>query len=162
MKTTKKILLIEDDKDDQRFFIEALSEILEVRLFGLANNGKEALEQLEKAEILPDLIFTDINMPIMGGIECFSEILNNPRIKNIPVVFLTNDMARIKDILQLGAKTFINKPSDERILCQKIRQAIQQELKPNLMPTGSFFKGLSNKSIFEQNAPAQLFFTANP
>jgi len=79
-------------------------------------------------------------------------------MKNIPVVFLTNDMDRIKEILQLGGKTFINKPSNQKILCQKIRQAIQKALKPN---PSLDFKGSVNKLIFEQNVPGQTFFIVN-
>ncbi len=140
MKTSKKVLLIEDDQDDQWFFKEAISKINKVSLFGLAKNGKEALEQLEEADVLPDIIFSDINMPVMGGVECFMKILKNPRIKNIPVVFLSNDMSNIENILQLGSCAFINKPSDEKTLRLKIQQAIRQEFYINTFSTNSYFK----------------------
>ncbi len=131
MKTSKKILLIEDDQDDQCFFKEALSKINEASLFGLANNGKEALKQLNESEVLPDIIFSDINMPVMDGVECFMKILNSPRISKIPMFFLTNDMTKIDKMLQLGARAFINKPIDEKTLCIKIRQALRREFSEN-------------------------------
>jgi len=150
MKTSKKVLLIEDDQDDQWFFKEALSKINKVCLFGSAKNGKEALEQLDECEILPDIIFSDINMPVMGGVECFMKILKNPRIKNIPMVFLTNDMSNIENILQLGSCAFINKPSDEKTLRLKIEQAIQQEFYISPFSTNSCFNSSYNGLALEQ------------
>jgi CheY-like chemotaxis protein len=85
MKIAKSILLVEDDKDDQIFFIQALSEIENATLFHIANNGKEALEKLANCTVFPDLIFTDINMPVMNGTEFLSAIMKNPYTQNIPV-----------------------------------------------------------------------------
>jgi len=72
MKAVKTILVIEDDIDEQQFFIQALNSISNASLYFVANNGKEALEQLNKTTVLPDLIFSDIQMPIMNGIECLA------------------------------------------------------------------------------------------
>ncbi|MBB6004385.1 response regulator [Arcicella rosea] len=146
MKTTKKVFLIEDDQDDQWFFKDALSKINKVCFWGLAQNGNEALKQLKEADLLPDIIFSDVNMPIMGGVECYMNILKNPETKNIPVVFLTNDMSNIEKVLQLGACAFINKPSDEKTLRLKIQQVIRQEFYINPFATNNYlqssFKGL--------------------
>lgn len=57
MKTTKTILLVDDD---QETFIQALREIKQVSLFNVFNNAKEAIEMLHDAQQLPDLIFMDI------------------------------------------------------------------------------------------------------
>lgn len=152
MKTTKKVFLIEDDQDDQWFFKDALSKINKVSLLGLAKNGKDALEQLEESEVLPDIIFSDINMPVMGGVECFIKILKNPRIKNIPVVFLTNDMSSIEKVLQLGACAFINKPSDEKTLRIKIQQVIRQKFYINLFSTNNYLQSSLKGLALAQNA----------
>lgn len=124
MNNSKNVFLVEDDKDDQFFFINAVSEIKNVTVSFVANNGKEALEQLENSATLPDIIFMDINMPLMNGIECLTEIIKTIRIKNIPVVMLTTDTGNIQQVQQLGAKAFIKKPSDGKILRQKIEQMI--------------------------------------
>ena len=124
MNSSKNILLVEDDKDDQLFFSEAISEIKNVTLCHVANNGREALDKLENSAILPDIIFMDINMPLMNGIECLTEISKNSKTKNIPVVMLTTDTGKMKLIHELGAKAFIKKPSSGKILREKIEQMI--------------------------------------
>ena len=79
----KSIFLVEDDKDDQDFFTEALNEIANTKLFAIASNGIEALLRLKHSIILPDIIFMDINMPVMNGIECLVELTQNPLTKYI-------------------------------------------------------------------------------
>jgi CheY-like chemotaxis protein len=58
----------------------------------LATNGVEALEKLE--DLTPDLILLDIMMPYQNGKEVFKKIKQDDRLKNIPVVFLTNVSAQ--------------------------------------------------------------------
>lgn len=54
MNSLKSILLVEDDEDDQIFFVSALSELKNATLFDLANNGKAALERLSNTVVMPD------------------------------------------------------------------------------------------------------------
>src|SRR5687767_3422161 len=86
MNTPKSIFLVEDDKDDQFFFTECIEKIENATLYGVASTGREALDKLENSPKLPDMIFMDISMPRMNGIECLTEIIKNPRLKNIPVL----------------------------------------------------------------------------
>src|ERR1022692_4204447 len=81
MNTSKSVLLVEDNEHDQLFFIRALSEIENATLYDIANNGKEAHDKLENPVILPDHIFLDLNMPVMDGIECLTEIIKKPQTK---------------------------------------------------------------------------------
>jgi CheY-like chemotaxis protein len=76
---------------------------------------------------LPDLIFMDINMPIMNGIECMAEINKNPLYKNIPVVILSTDVSRAELIFNLGAKAFIKKPSETGKLRLKIEEMVHRD-----------------------------------
>ena len=124
MKKSKSILLVEDDKDDQFFFIEAMSKIENATLFAVANNGKEALNWLENSATLPDIIFMDINMHVMNGIECLTLIMKNPLICHIPVVMLTTSSAQKELTHTLGASAYIKKPFDETSLYKKIEQMI--------------------------------------
>jgi len=130
MKKTKRILLIEDDEDDQGFFIEAISGIQNIMLYHIAKNGKEAIDKLKNSEVLPDIIFTDINMPLMNGIECFLEIVKNPRTKNIPVVFLSTDTGQKALVVKLGAKGFIQKPTDNQTLSRQLSQMVMSISSP--------------------------------
>ncbi len=127
MNTPKSVLLVEDDKDDQEFFIMAIDQIHNAILFGVANNGQEALDKLMYSITLPDLIFSDINMPMMNGIQYLSEIVKNPRTQNIPVVMLTTDTSKRELVHQLGAKAFIEKPSDSTTLRNILERVINQD-----------------------------------
>ena len=81
-----KVLLIEDDPLVVRMYQKVLSfEGFEIES---APNGKEGLEKAK--EIKPDLIFLDIMMPKMNGIEVLERIKADPKIKDIPVIMLTN------------------------------------------------------------------------
>ena len=126
-KCAKSIFLVEDDKDDQDFFLDALKEIANTNLFAIANNGIEALYKLKHSTILPDIIFMDINMPMMNGMECLKAVTNNPLTKHIPVIILTTDGNCKELIQQLGARAFIKKPSNCKVLVDKIEQLINMD-----------------------------------
>jgi CheY-like chemotaxis protein len=131
MQTHKRILLIEDDLDDQLFFKEAICSIGDTELLYIANNGLEALVWLNSTTQIPDLIFSDINMPLMDGIECYSEILKNKRTSKIPVVFLSSDTYRINLLGEMGIKVFIKKGGDDYKMSLQIKQAINLSLMNN-------------------------------
>jgi len=128
MKKSKSILLVEDDKDDQSFFINALNKIENTTLYDVANNGKEALDKLKKSVVLPDVIFTDINMPVMNGIEYLTEIIKNPYLSKIPVVFLSSSSLPKELTVKLLAAAMIKKTSDQEKLRSNIEEAINSNV----------------------------------
>ena len=112
--THKKVLLIDDDKDDQLFFLDAIQEIDKLVTCDLADNGKKGIEKLTTNPPPPDIIFLDLNMPVMNGFECLTYLQMDVEFKKIPVVVFTtssnpNDKEKAK---KLGAKLFVTKPSD--------------------------------------------------
>lgn len=84
------ILIAEDDE----FIRDIYNRIFSMNGYTviLATNGMEALEKLE--EITPDLILLDIMMPYQNGKEVFKKIKQNEKLKDVPVVFLTNVSAQ--------------------------------------------------------------------
>ena len=85
------IVIIEDDKDDQEMLkevIEGLGYKNEIKFF---ENCKEGIDYLMETKDKPLLILSDINMPVMSGIEMRSKIIENDylRQKSIPFVFLS-------------------------------------------------------------------------
>ena len=109
---THTILIIDDDTDDVELFCETLAGINGGIGCLSAGNGQEGLLLLKKTELLPDLIFLDLNMPRMNGKQCLKELKANERFREIPVIIYTT--SRIKDdmreTMQLGASGFITKP----------------------------------------------------
>jgi len=112
MKKVKRIFLIEDDEHEQDMFSYLLRFVDGVILQDIAADGVEALDKLDRAAILPDVIFTDIHMPRMNGIECLSEIRKRPQLHAIPVVVMSTDTSRVDLMRALGARAFIKKIGD--------------------------------------------------
>ncbi len=79
-----------------------------------ATNGQEGLEAMDMHDI--DMIFSDINMPIMGGIEMVSLIKQNSKFKFIPVVMLTteSDPQMKQKGKELGVKAWMLKPFNKQ------------------------------------------------
>jgi len=105
-------MLIDDDEDDRDFFLQVMEQIFPNKVCETAANGKIALDSLNSTPVLPDLIFLDLNMPLMNGRQFLQEIRNHRRLLNIPVVILSTsgDPQTIRDTLTLGARYFITKP----------------------------------------------------
>ena len=119
----KSVLLVDDDIDDQQFFIEALGAIENTNLFGVANNGKEALSMLQNSISRPDHIFMDFNMPRMNGIECLTELGKSQQTKDIPVVILSGSIEQADRARELGAG-FIKKSADIQQLRTELHRVI--------------------------------------
>jgi CheY-like chemotaxis protein len=127
MKSPERIMLIDDDPDDQLFFRDAIQIISPGLSCELASSCQEAFRQLEVPPP-PDLIFMDLNMPVMNGFDCLVYLKNQNNYKHIPVIIFTtsknvNDINKTK---QLGAKWFLTKPDDFNVLCRKLDQIIQE------------------------------------
>lgn len=124
--------MIDDDPDDQLFFRDALKEIGEPFICETANNGLEALKKLSEM-VTPDLIFLDLNMPLMNGFECLRQLQSHEQYKNIPVIVYStaNDNATIENIKALGAKAFFRKPIDFKYLLEKLKTILSQFLPAN-------------------------------
>lgn len=114
---------IDDDIDDCEFFMEALQSVSNADYTAM-HNPVDALNKLIRNELKPDIIFLDLNMPIMSGFEFLTEIKNQKNIQNIPVViFTTSQFEETKlKAKHFGAKDFISKPSDFNELKKIISQ----------------------------------------
>ena len=106
--------LIDDDVDDQDIFILALEEIDPSIKCRVANDGIEALQQLNgDGHFRPDYIFLDLNMPRMNGKQCLEQIKKVDALLGIPVVIYStsSDQKELTETRQLGASDYIVKPN---------------------------------------------------
>ena len=128
MKKAKKILLVDDDADDQLYFLDAINEVHESVECDIANNGKEALLQMEVPPP-PDVIFLDLNMPVMNGYECLEHLKKQDRYKNIPVIIFTTskDIQDIDRVKKMGAHLFFTKPTNFSTLCTKLDKILDMD-----------------------------------
>jgi CheY-like chemotaxis protein len=123
------LLIVDDDEDDRDLFCDAVSVVDPDISCIMARNGEEALNALKSDHLpRPDLIFLDLNMPRVNGVQCLREIKKHPVLHRIPVViYTTSKLKEDKEITRkLGAIHFITKPSSLRELCDEIEVAISK------------------------------------
>ncbi|MES2514397.1 MAG: response regulator [Bacteroidota bacterium] len=109
----QNIVLIDDDAEDHEIFGTALSLVSKQLNFSSFTNAKVALDKLDANEIDPDIIFLDLNMPVMSGEEFLTRIKKIDHLKHIPVIIFstTSNPSTIAGTKQLGAIDFITKPN---------------------------------------------------
>jgi len=117
MTQRKKVLLVDDNHD--------ILDLLEVFLFDKYDilttiNGFEGLKVAR--EQTPDLILTDIMMPVMDGIKFINNLRADPKTAGIPVVAVTSFIKKtnIKSLLSIGFADVILKPFDRKTILSKI------------------------------------------
>jgi CheY-like chemotaxis protein len=95
----KNIFLIDDDMDDIELFRDAL----------------------------PDLIFLDISMPTLSGLQCLASFKKDEQLKNLPVIMYTTSSQEreIRTAQELGASGFVTKPNDFKVLKRMLTMILQ-------------------------------------
>ncbi|MBL7764235.1 MAG: response regulator, partial [Chitinophagaceae bacterium] len=130
--TSKKpiILLVEDNEDFRFYLKDNLKQSYEVVE---AVNGKEGWDKIK--QLIPDLIVSDIMMPLMNGIELSKKIKSDPRTSHIPVVLLTAMSGEEIQLegYQAGINDYIVKPFTFEILASRLKNlvAMQRQLRKN-------------------------------
>lgn len=120
------ILLIDDDEEDQEIFLSALGEISDTTQCDAYSDASLALDKLKSKQLAPDVIFLDLNMPIMNGQQFLKEIKKNEQLKDIPVIIFSTSSheGTIALTRELGAHAFITKPSDFNSLIYTLKPLI--------------------------------------
>jgi CheY-like chemotaxis protein len=109
------ITLADDDEDDRLFFTDAFEELKINTVVNTVNNGKELLNFLNHPDtVLPNIIFLDLNMPILNGIDCLKEIKLNDKFRDIAIAIYSTSSSDqdIENTFVLGANIYIKKPSN--------------------------------------------------
>ncbi len=109
--TRKSTILIVDDEPNWRTLMETLLKTADYHL-EFAENGAEGLA---KAKILiPDLILTDVTMPVMNGFELCRRLRSDPMLNEVPIVMITSleDRESRLEGIESGVDDFLNKPFD--------------------------------------------------
>ena len=119
-----KILLVDDE--------ESFLELAEIKLKRLgykvitATTGENCLKLAEKES--PDLVLLDVMMPGMDGGETAHLLLENPKTKNIPIIFLTSIISKREEqecLGEPGGHLFVAKPFDTKRLLGAIEKALK-------------------------------------
>lgn len=128
MKTKGPIVVIEDDLDDQWLLEETFKALNYPNKVIFFSDGYEALAYIEKTDIQPFLILSDINMPKIDGFELRRKIQNNEelKVKCIPYLFFTTGANRkaVYDAYAMSAQGFFIKPNSITALQDIIRKIV--------------------------------------
>ncbi|NDV61238.1 response regulator [Puniceicoccales bacterium CK1056] len=118
----KPLMLIVEDNDDIREFLE--SELSETYNVILAPNGKEGLEIAR--ERIPDLIVSDVLMPIMNGRDLCRNLKADPLTSHIPVILLTAQKSEVNELagLETGADDYITKPVNLALMGRRLENIL--------------------------------------
>lgn len=127
-----EILLVEDNPSDLELTLHALKRHKIVNRIEIARDGTEALDFLfgrgahqgRDLDDGPRVIFLDLKLPKIDGLEVLKEIKSDPRTRNIPVVVLTSsrEESDIVESYRLGVNSYIVKPVDFEQFIQAVQQ----------------------------------------
>ena len=138
MNKSGAIIIVEDDGDDQEMFGKVFKELNYANEIIFFNDGQEALTYLTAESSEPFIVFSDINMPKLNGIELRKKIHENEsiRIKTIPYLFFTTSAEQdaVIDAYSKSIQGFFIKPSsfqDLRELVKIIVEYWQKCVSPN-------------------------------
>ena len=119
IKKPLEILLVEDNPGDVRLMLEILREGEIPHDFNVVTDGEQALQYLRKeahyaSKARPDIVFLDLNLPKMGGLDVFKAIKADAELRSIPVVIMTSSESEddIEKAYASHANCFITKPMD--------------------------------------------------
>ncbi|QUB56187.1 substrate-binding domain-containing protein [Prevotella melaninogenica] len=137
-----EVLIIDDNSDIRSYLRTALSSTYKV---SEAVDGKSGLEMARR--IVPDLVISDIMMPVMDGLEFCSQLKQDKAISHIPVILLTArslDEQRAEGYKH-GADAYIAKPFSLELLLSRIDNLIQSRKKLSQM-----FSNTDENGVFEK------------
>lgn len=115
MSSLPTILLVDDDPEDQEIFSMILDQISAKVNFLCSDNGVNALKLLSgETEVSPHIIFMDMNMPLMDGMQCLAEMRKSVKLKEIPIYMYSTSAQEtiVAECKRLGANGFLKKVPD--------------------------------------------------
>jgi two-component system, sensor histidine kinase and response regulator len=141
-----KILIIDDDENFRQIVVRFLDKLGFQRL--TAANGKEGVALA--SEHVPDLILCDLAMPAMNGYEVLAALRREPKLADIPVIFLTgqSEPKQVRQGMNLGADDYLTKPVDLLDLAGAVearlkrRQAERQRQRKQMERAMALFAGI--------------------
>ena len=148
----KTVLIVEDNSELRNYLKNELKEDYKLKM---AINGKEGLQMAIK--FIPDLVISDVMMPIMDGFEMCSSIKKDIRISHIPILLLTAkgmQIDRVKGI-DSGADVYLNKPFNMNVLKSHLSQLINSRQ----ILFNKYYNGVSDKELLNTTSLDKQFIT---
>ena len=140
------LLLVEDDPDDQDFFQSTLKEVNDHLSFLMAQNAIIAKQWLKSLPPLKTLIFLDLNLPIVSGLEFLQEIKKEKLYQQVPVAVLTTSKADANPCKEYGADLYVVKPSS----CEQFHYILSVILNNDVKQDCNFVQSLLDKDMAQR------------
>ncbi len=114
------ILVVDDSPVMRQMIIKMLRLCdLDINKVYEAGNGHEALEQLKENEV--DILFLDVNMPVMDGLEVLERVRHNPNVKALPIFIISTESNKKRiEYIRSQKANFLKKPFTPEQLRAKI------------------------------------------
>lgn len=137
-----RVLLIEDDPADAILMREALKKSAYPCSMEVMANGRQALDYLRNAQKagpghLPDIIFLDLQIPVLSGFVLLKELKQDRDLRNIPIIIITNSMnpADVSHSYQEHANGFLQKQANAKEFSQNIVSTIDYWVTTMMLPS---------------------------
>jgi two-component system, cell cycle response regulator DivK len=117
-----KILIVDDNRD----ILDMWAIVFQLEGFdvAMANDGREGYQKAEGE--LPDIVVTDINMPVLDGKRMIQRIRAHPVLNAIPIIAVTAYAARQEEMVKkAGANLVLRKPVDTDFIVDMVRQLLR-------------------------------------
>jgi CheY-like chemotaxis protein len=121
------IYLADDDQADCLLFEEALAELPVTANLTIVHDGEQLIDLLtQKGNILPDVLFLDLNMPRKNGFASLGQIKRDEKLLDLPVIVFStaNDQEKVKGVFRDAAHYYIRKPAKFSELKEVIYKAL--------------------------------------
>ncbi len=149
-----RTLIVDDEPIARRVLREGLDSLPDVEVVGEADNGRSALEQIEK--LRPELVFLDLQMPVMSGFE----VVRNLAGKAAPIIVIVTafDQHGVR-AFEAGAVDYLLKPVQDARLQKAVERARALRHRPleianhaaKIASAGEFFKPAVSRKIIGRN-----------
>lgn len=120
-----KVLVVDDDENINLFISRLLTKKFACKVSN-AKNGLEALNQMRVDK--PEVIFLDVTMPVMDGVETLAAIREDEELGDIPVIMLTavSDKTIVRKVMDMGIVSYLLKPLMYDVTYEKIKELFYQ------------------------------------
>jgi CheY-like chemotaxis protein len=148
----RKILIVEDNPDDEEFTLRALNKARVANEIVVVRDGREALDYLyaegafagRDATEVPGVVLLDLKLPKLGGIDVLRRMRAEPATRLVPVVVLTssNEEEDMLDSYESGANSYVRKPVEFAAFADAVAKlgaywALLNEPAPRMAPTST-------------------------
>ncbi|MBV8194021.1 MAG: response regulator, partial [Candidatus Dormibacteraeota bacterium] len=126
-----RLLIVDDIASTRENLQKLLSFEEDIQVVGMAGDGREGLEQAHK--LLPDIVLTDVNMPVMDGIQLTEKLATELPQSPAIIMSVQGERDYLRRAMQAGAREYLIKPFSHDELVAAIRRVHQLELKKGVM-----------------------------